>query len=234
MENPTAFDVNEAISRWREGLRISATVRLEDIDELEWHLRDSAASLEARGLTPAEAFLVAQRRLGSPDALNREFGKVDPATIWFDRAMWMVAGFLLISWLTSLARTASILAGTAGFVQALSGPALAFISALTWLGVLLGTGLLAWRVMTRHAGGPGDWIRRHPIPAAAGLAVLLLLGLAAGQAPNVLAARVGPVAYGKVLMSGGVVILLLNLVVWPVAMLWLLRRAGSRTRLQRS
>ena len=45
----------------------------EVIDELEAHLRDQIAELDAADLTADEAFLVAVKRMGDLDTLSREF-----------------------------------------------------------------------------------------------------------------------------------------------------------------
>ena len=44
----TPFDLNQAIQQWRDGLAQSPAIRGENLDELEVHLRDSVATLQAR------------------------------------------------------------------------------------------------------------------------------------------------------------------------------------------
>ena len=82
MENPTPFDLNHAIQRWRDGLSQSPHFRREDLAELEAHARDSVATLQAKGLTGEEAFWVATRRLGSPLGLEPEFAKINRGEVW--------------------------------------------------------------------------------------------------------------------------------------------------------
>lgn len=77
MENPPQFDLNESIQRWRANLEASSAFHATDLNELEGHLRDSINVLEAKGLSLQEAFLIAARRLGSPETLSTEFGKVN-------------------------------------------------------------------------------------------------------------------------------------------------------------
>src|SRR6185503_7643293 len=111
MENNSSFDLNAAIQRWRGELAKSSSFRADDLDELESHLRDSQASLQAHGLTAEEAFLIAVRRTGSRDALSREFAVVNGwpassvASVWLDRLLWMTTGWLTISALMSLMTT---------------------------------------------------------------------------------------------------------------------------------
>src|SRR5438105_4167363 len=64
MEHQTSFDLNSAVQRWRAELAKSPSFRVDDLDELESHVRDSEASLRALGLTSEEAFLIAVRRTG--------------------------------------------------------------------------------------------------------------------------------------------------------------------------
>lgn len=91
------FDLDRAIQLWREQLAHSPAVGRDNCDELESHLRDCVNELHARGLSDEEAFLVATRRLGRPDALGAEFGKVNTAALWRDRACWMLAGMLFLT-----------------------------------------------------------------------------------------------------------------------------------------
>lgn len=92
MENPTSFDLNRTILRWRESLAQSPAFRRENLDELETHLRDSVAALETRGLSTEESFLVAAKRIGGVKTLAAEFHKVNPQSVWLDRILWMLIG----------------------------------------------------------------------------------------------------------------------------------------------
>src|SRR5690606_11208776 len=51
-------------------------------DELEAHLRDQIADLDAAGLSEEEAFLVAVRRMGSLDELSRQFALEHSGRLW--------------------------------------------------------------------------------------------------------------------------------------------------------
>ncbi len=74
----------------------SETFGAGDLDELEDHLRDEITNLAAVGLSEDEAFDVARRRLGSADALDTEFRKVNDEAVWGRRIQWMLAGYLAI------------------------------------------------------------------------------------------------------------------------------------------
>lgn len=73
METAIEFDLNVALRLWREQLSQSPQFRAENLDELESHLRDSMASLQTKGLSAEESFLIGARRVGSAAALEREF-----------------------------------------------------------------------------------------------------------------------------------------------------------------
>lgn len=96
METQTQYDLNRSVQLWREELSRSASVRPDDIAELETHLRDSLAGLQTKGLTEEEAFIIATKRLGQPVELGAEFGKVNLKEVWFDRLVWVVAGSIAL------------------------------------------------------------------------------------------------------------------------------------------
>ncbi len=69
---------------------------------MESHLRDSIDRLCARELSDEEAFLVATRRLGNAQRLEREFGKVNGAAVWFDRCLWVFVAVQLWTFISSM------------------------------------------------------------------------------------------------------------------------------------
>jgi len=70
------------IAQWREYLRRRQAFHGSDIEELEGHLRDQLTALSEAGLTGEEAFLVAVKRMGSLDALSREFARAHSERLW--------------------------------------------------------------------------------------------------------------------------------------------------------
>jgi len=76
MEDKTPFDLDDAIRNWRDSLIQSSRLRMEELEELESHLRDSVGALEKRGLSEEEAWLIAERRVGQREILKQEFAKV--------------------------------------------------------------------------------------------------------------------------------------------------------------
>ena len=88
------FDLDIVIADWRRSLAAKDCCREEDLDELETHLREEYKNLANAGLSGEEAFLISTRRLGSTDALAREFAKACPVHVWSHRFCWMAAGIL--------------------------------------------------------------------------------------------------------------------------------------------
>jgi hypothetical protein len=98
-----AASVEKQIGEWRAYLRESKAIMGRDAVELEDHLRELMASLGDQGLSHDEAFLVAVKRIGSIDALTREFARehserlwkqlvlsdTEPATTQGSRKMWV-------------------------------------------------------------------------------------------------------------------------------------------------
>jgi hypothetical protein len=70
------------ISEWRAALERGGAVDAPDADELESHLRDQIADLEAAGLTDEEAFQIAVGRLGKVDQLTAEYAREHGDRMW--------------------------------------------------------------------------------------------------------------------------------------------------------
>jgi hypothetical protein len=74
--------LEEQIALWRAYLRRRRAINGPDVEELEGHLRDQVAGLTQAGLAGDEAFLVAVKRMGSLDALSREFAREHSDRLW--------------------------------------------------------------------------------------------------------------------------------------------------------
>jgi hypothetical protein len=70
------------IGQWRAYLRRRRAIAGPDVEELETHLRDQVGVLTEAGLDEDEAFLVAVKRMGSLDALSREFAREHSDRLW--------------------------------------------------------------------------------------------------------------------------------------------------------
>jgi hypothetical protein len=77
-----AVSLEEQIDQWRSYLRRRQAIHATDIAELEDHLREQVAVLVDAGLATDEAFLVAVKRMGSLDALSREFAREHSDRLW--------------------------------------------------------------------------------------------------------------------------------------------------------
>ena len=85
MHSMTTFadqPLEEQIAQWRTYLRRRKALHGPDVEELEGHLRDQLAALTEAGLAGDEAFLVAVKRMGSLDALSREFARAHSERLW--------------------------------------------------------------------------------------------------------------------------------------------------------
>ena len=74
--------IEAQIEQWRSYLRRRRAIQPVDVEELEDHLREQMAALRRAGLNDEEAFLVAVKRLGSLDALSREFAREHSGRLW--------------------------------------------------------------------------------------------------------------------------------------------------------
>lgn len=77
-----AVPLEEQIDQWRNYVRRRQTIHAVDVVELEDHLREQITSLVDAGLATDEAFLVAVKRMGSLDALSREFAREHSDRLW--------------------------------------------------------------------------------------------------------------------------------------------------------
>jgi hypothetical protein len=74
--------LEEQIGQWRAYLRRRRAITGPDVEELEAHLRDQVRALIQSGLAEDEAFLIAVKRMGSLDALSREFAREHSERLW--------------------------------------------------------------------------------------------------------------------------------------------------------
>jgi hypothetical protein len=70
------------IAEWRSFVAQGPAVDGRDVEELEAHLRDQIADLNAAGLAADEAFLIAVKRMGRLDDLSREFAREHSGRLW--------------------------------------------------------------------------------------------------------------------------------------------------------
>jgi hypothetical protein len=69
------FDLEAAVNAWRREFKNACPQAAAEIDELEDHLREDYAALVRAGRAPADAWALAQSRLGAPSLLASEFAR---------------------------------------------------------------------------------------------------------------------------------------------------------------
>jgi len=74
--------VEAQIGEWLAYMRRHRELSPADADEMEDHVRSRIADLTEAGLQPDEAFLIAVKRMGSLDALSREFAREHSDRLW--------------------------------------------------------------------------------------------------------------------------------------------------------
>ena len=70
MENRTNFDLNKNIEIWKSELSKNSKMTLDNINELESHLKDEIHELHLLGLSIEESLLIAQNRIGNVEDLK--------------------------------------------------------------------------------------------------------------------------------------------------------------------
>lgn len=168
------FELNAAICSWR--LSFGDSMREEDVDELEEHLRAELEVLRAKDLSEEEAFLVSRRRIGSNGELESEFAKVHVEAVWIGRVQWMVLGFLGINALVSAVGLIAQLTGLGANVFGLGSTATVGAQALAQFA---GLAVLLWifyRVV-RHRLSEGRPLVQLSLLLALAVPLLLLGGM---------------------------------------------------------
>jgi len=103
------FELKEAIENWKQKLSCSNSFTTNDIEELESHLLDEIDALKEKDLSEEEAFFVATSRLGSVDLLSSEFIKVNNKTMFFNKIVLLLGGYVVISFIQNLISIISML-----------------------------------------------------------------------------------------------------------------------------
>src|SRR3982751_4399125 len=122
--DPKSASLEEQIDRWRSSLRHRQAIHSVDVAELEDHLREQVAVLVDAGLATDEAFLVAVKRLGSLDALSREFAREHSDRLWKQLVLGVDDTTPAISRVSSQTEFYVVLALAIGAALAIKVPAL--------------------------------------------------------------------------------------------------------------
>ena len=153
-----SFDRAEAARHWRISILSRGGLTVDEVDELEDHLELVEAELR-EGMRDEEAFWLAAHRVGTPDALTREFSLVRPNRAWEVRAQWMLLGLLTYWLVVPVVRSALYLVATVlGQAPALIGAAAALVLYASQLSTVLAMVLVISAV--RRIGGSPAGIER--------------------------------------------------------------------------
>jgi hypothetical protein len=225
MEKQTNFNLERAISGWRQKLTQSPAFKDDDLIELEVHLRDSIHQLQKKELSEEESFFVAARRLGQAGELEAEFGKENSVAVWVHRALWMLAGIQLAYTVLLISR---ILTGglLLGWYAILPGqPDGEWLGTFVSIGGMLALIIAAWFAFFHRSNFIGKWISkfdRRPV-------LLGFVLVTAGVVLNALSFGVNVTlikGHGRTLYNVWTAISITSLQVFvlPVALAWLLHK----------
>lgn len=78
----TDAELESQIGQWRGYVQRHQAISGADVEEMEDHLREQVSDLTDVGLASDEAFLVAVKRMGSVDAISREFAREHSERLW--------------------------------------------------------------------------------------------------------------------------------------------------------
>jgi len=94
MESRTTFDITKTVRDWKFKLSTNSSITSDNINELESHLLDEITELQSIGLNEEEAFMVAQKRIGSLDNIAIEFSKINRIQHFSNRILPYLRGVL--------------------------------------------------------------------------------------------------------------------------------------------
>ena len=93
-------DLEQQIAAWRSRLSALVGGNSDFVAELEVHLRDAVEDQVRRGVPAEQALAIALARLGSPEALAREFAKQSGRIPWLPARLIMGLGTVAAAALT--------------------------------------------------------------------------------------------------------------------------------------
>lgn len=205
MERHPAFIRSRAVSEWQEELRRTAHLSAAEAHELQTHLTESCDDLERRGLSPAEAFWLARRRLGDTSAIADEFAKIDGLRRWRERWRWLLAGIV-----ASYVCTSTFALFTTLLTRGLPKWGISVRGVWSWLiegaafALMVGMVLaISRQIARRESGEQRIWPRRADLPIGL-LGVISLAALCFGISwlDSRLISAQGGDAFGAMLFAG--------------------------------
>lgn len=139
------YNVDSQIEQWCNSLTGSELLHDSDVSELENHLREEMGHLEKSGLSAAEAFFVARRRLGDTAALAEEFAKVNPHRQLTSRLSWMATGVLAYLFLFKLSECVAYASTQIAYAIGLRHLPLTLVTCVVQVLAFAGIGAFVWR-----------------------------------------------------------------------------------------
>jgi len=136
MENQNRSDLDNRIAAWRRQLLAKEVIQSDEADELESHLRISMGVLMEQGLSPDEAFLVAQKRLGLVEQLHGEYEKINGHRFWGCKIAWMIGGYLGITLIMGLIKVIASASVFVGKIYPLDGNQMGWVYSIATLAML--------------------------------------------------------------------------------------------------
>ncbi len=142
MENRTNFDLNKNIEIWKSELSKNSKMTLDNVNELESHLRDEMHELQLLGLSVEESLLVAKNRIGNVKDLATEFGKVNKGFYFRNRIIPYLKGILLfmafITLMELITSFSVIIANKFGFSENLNYISIGILTISTLILLIIG------------------------------------------------------------------------------------------------
>ena len=132
------FDLNRAITNWRQELGQNDALNTADLNEMESHLRDEIEDLAGGRLSPQEAFIIAAHRLGDTGQIAAEFAKVHSSRMWRRRFFWMLTGVLTYILAGALSAAAAKVCAIMAVFVGLQGYAVGAMESIVGVVVLIG------------------------------------------------------------------------------------------------
>jgi hypothetical protein len=90
------FNLEQSIAEWRQQMLAAGIKSPAPLEELESHLREEIERLRELGIDEGRAFGKAVQQIGPPNALKREFQKLNMLTIERKRIIAIAAGVLTV------------------------------------------------------------------------------------------------------------------------------------------
>ncbi len=170
------FDLNRAITNWRQELGQNDALNTGDLNEMESHLRDEIEGLAGGRLSPQEAFIIAAHRLGDTGQIAAEFAKVHSSRMWRRRFFWMLTGVLTYILAGALSAAAAKVCAIMAVFVGLQGYAVGAMESIVGVVVLIGLVGITYCLF-----GPGLFgiraasLFKNPFDAGLSVVVLALL-----------------------------------------------------------